>query len=550
MLKDGTRHFQQDNDNHSASVVLRNIDACLQLCRMVRTSYGPQGRCKLVVNHLEKISVTSDCAAILKDMEIEHPAAQLIKYAAVKQQEECGDATNLVLAFAGELLYQTSVLISKMTFQPAPEILAGYRMALQICEDTLPHLVCDTTGTDILSDRVQLMKILRPVLASKQYGSQDGLAALVADACLSVRSSDDGPNPNANTTIQPESIRTVKILGGSIMQSCVMTGFVAQRGVETVTQCAMDAKIAVFACAFEASSTEAKGTVLMKTADDLKNYNRSEERKLQEIVESMASVGITVVVTGGNVSDMALHFLDRSNMMCVKLGSKWELRRLCQAIGATALVRLGPPMPEEMGHANVNVQVIGGKTVTVFDSKSESKLATIVLRASTMSVLNDVERAVDDGVQAVAQAGKDGRLVYGGGACEMALSVTLQQEAAKVSGLEQYAIEAFGKALQVIPRTLAENAGWDAARVVADMQAAHSTTGHFSPNGGGIVCDVGVNVEHDNDRMGGTTGMKAKGVVDLLATKLSALRLAVDAAVTILKVDQIIMSKPSGGPKM
>jgi T-complex protein 1 subunit theta len=540
MLKAGTKHFSQEDDHgYAGSVVLRNIEACLQLSRMLSTSLGPQGRCKLVVNHLGKLSVTSDCASILKDVEVEHPAAQLLASACAKQEEQCGDNTNLVLAVAGELLWQTAKLIGKMTWQPAPEILAGYKRALQLCtEQYLPAQVISQVLD--LTDRESLLTILRPVLASKQYGSEGTLAPLVADACLSVMTQDE---TTGQIKLSVAAVRTVKILGASVSQSALVQGYVSLRGIETVCQAAQDCKIAVFACGFEASSTEAKGTVLMKTADDLLNYNKTEESKMEEIVAGIAACGVKVVVTGGNVSDMALHFLDRQQMILVRLGSKWELRRLCQAVGATALVRLGPPTPDEMGHcSSIEQREMSGKPVTVFtnNAKDDSKLATIVLRASTSTVLADLERAVDDGVQAVAQAVKDGRLVYGGGAVEMALSTALQQEAAKTPGLEQYAIHAFGKALEVIPRTLAENAGSDATKVLADMQAAHASVG-----ADGVVCNVGVDIE----RMNGTANMQDKAVFDLLSTKLSALTLAVDAVVTILKIDQIIMSKPSGGPK-
>ncbi len=535
MLKEGTRHFSQEDDPTNSSVVLRNISACLELSRMLSTSLGPQGRCKLVVNHLEKIMVTSDCAAILKEVEVEHPAAKLLASACKKQEEECGDNTNFVLAFAGELLWQTAQLIAKMTWQPAPEILAGYRRALDLCESKFfPALVCDSVND--FTQKGQLLQLLRPVLASKQYGSEGVLAPLVVDACLRVMK---------NGRVSVESVRTVKIPGASVSQSVLLDGYAAKSGVETVVTSVEKAKIAVFASGFEASSTEAKGTVLMKTADDLKNYNKSEEAKMEEIVRSIVESGVKIVVTGGNLSDMALHFLDRHQVMCLRIGSKWELRRLCQAVGATALVRLGPPTPDEMGYCDsARVQEMGGKPVTIF-TNAESKLATIVLRASTTSVLNDLERAVDDGVQAVAQAAKDGRFVYGGGAVEMALSVALQQEAEKVPGLEQYALAAFGKALEVIPRTLAENAGWDSTRVLADLQSAHASVAE------GTICDVGVDIDRLGDDQGsGTTSMKEKAIYDLLNTKMSALRQAVDATVTILKVDQIIMSKPSGGPKM
>jgi len=551
MLKAGSQHFSQEDDaGYAGSVVLRNIEACLQLSRMLSTSLGPQGRCKLVVNHLGKLSVTSDCASILKDVEVEHPAAQLLQAACQKQEEECGDNTNFVLAFAGELLWQTASLIGKMTWQPAPEILAGYKRALQLIEtEYLPRQVIrvDTAeqkkGPTVVSQRDQLLAVLQPVLASKQYGSEGTLAPLVADACLSVM-------PDNGGKFNVEAVRTVKIPGASVSQSCLVPGYVAKSPLMTVTQSATDCKIAVYACGMEASSTEAKGTVLMKNADDLLNYNATEERKMQEIIQGIADSGVRVVVTGGNVSDMALHFLDRYQMACLRVGSKWELRRLCQAVRATALVRLGPPTPDEMGHCDtVQQREMGGRICTVFTSNhsaaDQKKLATIVLRASTSTVLNDLERAVDDGVQAVAQFGRDPRLVHGGGAVEMAWSLALQEQASKTASLEQYALTAFAKALEIIPRTLAENAGHDAVRVLADLNAAHAA--FKQDTGGAVVCDVGVDIELGGAGIG---SMKEKKVVDLVATKLSALRLAVDAVIIILKIDQIIMSKKAGGPQM
>ena len=540
MLKEGSRHVQ-DESAGSASVVLRNIDACLQLCRMLQSSLGPQGRCKLVVNHLEKILVTSDCAAILKEVQIEHPTANLLAMAVKKQEEERGDNTNLVLTFAGELLWQTALLIQKMTWQTAPEILAGYQQALHLLEtEYLPAQVCDTIPNARALDKDTLMRVLIPVLQSKQYGSADILAPLVADACLMLLQDNDG----AGFSI--EAIRTVSILGASVRQSMLLPGYVAKRGLETSVTSVTDAKIAVYATGLEASSTEAKGTVVMKTAADLQAYNRSEEDKMKDIIAGIAASGVKLVVSGGNISDMALHFLDKYGLACLRVGSKWELRRLCQAVGATALVRLGTPMADEMGFAaSVKQQELGDQTVTVFEVGKASKLATIVLRASTKTVLADLERATDDGVQAVAQICKDGRLVYGGGCAEMACSTALLRKADQVPGLAQYALQAFGKALQIVPRVLAENAGYKAATVVANLQAAHA--GHDAASG---ICDAGIDIDkEDAPGTSGVTSMKEKGVVDVMATKLSALRLAVDAAVTILKIDQIIMSKPAGGPK-
>jgi T-complex protein 1 subunit theta len=526
MLKDGHEHYFDDNEG--GAVVARSIAAACELSRMLSSSLGPQGRCKLVVNHLERMIVTSDCAAILKEIEVEHPAAKLLEKAVNQQESECGDATNLCLMFAGELLNNTLDLMRTMGWKHSTDILEGYHMASQkLLNELLPNLCVVRQIGHPAKDKEGLKMVLKPVLGSKQHGTEGVLSDLVAQACQIVL--------KEGFVLQPESIRTVKILGGNLSQSVCIKGFVAQRGVETVITSAQNAKIAVYASGIEASSTEAKGTVLMKNADDLKNYNRTEEAKMDEIIQGIAQSGVKVVVSGGSISDMALHFIEKYKLVCLRIGSKWELRRMCQATGATALVRLGAPTPDEMGSANVTQKSVGGRTVTVFENDAESKIATLVLRASTSSVLNDLERAVEDGVHAVQMACKDGRLVYGGGAAEMECAVQLDQFADQHPGLEQYAIRAFAKSLECVARTLADNAGFDALQVVADLRAAHVT---------GKI-DMGVDIA----KAPGITSMKDNEIYDLARVKSSALKLAVEAATTVLKVDQIIMSKKAGGPK-
>lgn len=508
---------------------LRNVEACREISTITRTSLGPNGMNKLVVNHLGRIIVTSDCATIVKELEIEHPAAKMLQLAAEAQDFECGDGTNLVVSFAGELLAQTEDLF-RMGLHPS-DVVAGFSKAGEkLMRDFLPPLAACVPAVADGRSREELVRAVRPVLAAKHLGSEDVLAPLVAEACL-------GAMPSAGAaSFSVDSVRVAKILGGDITQSHVVHGFVALRGLETTLTSALDAKVAVFGCGMEASATEAKGTVLMKNADDLKNYNKSEEKKMEEIVKGIADAGIKVCVCGGTVSEMALHFIERYGMLCLRIGSKWELRRLCVATGATALVRLGPPTPDEMGHCDsVRQREVGGRPVTVFSQSEGSKtgkLSTIVLRASTSSVLADLERAIDDGVHAARTACKDGKLVPGAGAAEMELSLKVEAFADTCPGLDQYAIRAFGRALTVVPRTLAENAGLDQGAVLAALGAAHA--------GGKVRAGVAI------DQMGvvGATGVcEETEVLDLYSTKASALKLAIDSALTVLRVDQIIMSK-------
>lgn len=537
MLKDGHTSLEGLD-----AATLRNISASKELSRIVQTSLGPNGMNKLVVNHLERIIVTSDCATIVSELEIEHPAAKMLSLASKMQDDECGDGTNLTVSFAGGLLSATEELLRSGLH--TSEIIAGYKSAGDKLAEILPTLVTKSVelGSDDGKNEEMLVQGIKPVLSAKHFGCDEVLAPLIAKACLATASSN-----GKRTVVNPEAVRVAKIMGGRMEQSQVIHGFVTLRNVETTsTTSATDAKITVFGCGIEASGTEAKGTVLMKNADDLKGYNKSEEVKMEEVIKSIADTGTKVIVCGGTVSEMALHFIERYKMVLVRIQSKWELRRLCSAVNASALVRLGPATPDEMGFCDeVKVEEIGGRPVTIFrQTKSKAdgcRLATILLRASTTNVLADLERAVDDGVHACKQICRDGRLVPGAGATEMELAVQIRNYADSCPGLDQYAIRAFAKSLEFVPKTLAENAGLDAGHVLAGLSAAHA---NGQPG-------AGVDIEGGLD---GTSGNKSgilveNPIYDIMNTKLSAFRLAIDAALTVLKVDQIIMSKPARGGK-
>lgn len=328
-----------------------------------------------------------------------------------------------------------------------------------------------------------------------------------------------------------------KMIGGTLTDSTIVKGVVVQRDVEGSVKRVERAKIAVFGCSIEASSGETRGAVVIKTAEELKNYNRSEETMMEESIKAVAAVGTKVIVAGGSVSEIAMHYIEKYGMMVVKIMSKFELRRLCKAVNATALVRVGAPLPEELGYADVvAVQELSSKYVTVFQQHDDdSAVATIVLRGATMNLLDDIERAVDDAVNTARVLCKDGRMVGGAGAAEIELAHRIGEFGAATPGLEQYGIKKFGEALEVVPRILAENSGKVPTDVISALYAAHAAGKK----------EAGVDVDGETP----TKDVLAAGILDALATKSSALRLAAEAALTVLRVDQIIMSKQAGGPK-
>jgi len=244
---------------------------------------------------------------------------------------------------------------------------------------------------------------------------------------------------------------------------------------------------------------------------------------------------VKVVVVGGTISDICLHFLEKYKLMAVKVSSKFELKRLCKALGATALVRLGAPLPEEIGEADlVEVREIGSQKVTVFERNSKDcKLATIVLRGSTHSLLDDIERAIDDGVNAYKNLCKDGRLIPGDGAIEIELARRLKEFANTITSKDQYSVKQFGKAFEIIPRILAENAGLNGDNILAKM---------YSTNAAGKTAAIDIET-------GEIKSSEEIQIWDHLQTKAWAIKFASDAALTILRIDQIIIAKPAGGPK-
>lgn len=508
--------------------VLRNIEAAYKLSQMVCSSMGPNGMNKLVVNHLGKIIVSSDCATLVKELEVEHPAASMLSLASQMQDQEYGDATNLTVTFAGNLLKLAAELLGEGLH--TSEIVSGYKTAADYTLATLPKLVC--LNVENPRDEAALVAAVKPVLMAKQLGYEDTLAGLVAKAALAVMA------PEGPAKMKANSVRIVKLIGGNIMQSEVVNGMLLARTVEGTITKASDAKVTIFGCGLENEQAETQGTVLIRNAEDMLNYNKSEEKALEEVIAAIAKTGTSVVVSGGSVSEMALHFIEKYKMMCVRCLSKWDLRRLCNTTGATALVRMGPATPEEMGYAAAVYQKeFGAKKVTVFEQREgeDSPVATIVLRSSVVSVINDLERACDDGLACVQQLCKEPGFVPGAGATEIELAAQLRKLADETDSLDQYAIRKFGEAFEVVPRTLADNSGQDATLVMASLYEQHLD---------GKAPNVGVDIGG-----AGTCDAAAAGITDVLSTKESAVRLAVDAALTVLRVDQIIMSKKAGAGK-
>ena len=505
--------------------VLKNIEACKQISKMTSSSMGPYGLCKMIINHLGKISVTHDASTILSELEVEHPAAKLLVMASKSMQEEVGDGTNFVVTLSGELLYQAESLI-RMGLH-ASEVIEGYekagKMALEIAQKLSHASVVDVKVLD------QVIPAIRTALGSKMYGYETFLADLVSRACIN-------SCPVNPKSFNVDNIRISKLDGVSIMESTLVRGFVVARPVEGTIKHLENAKVALYSCAVDIPQTEAKGTALLENAEQLLKYSKNEEEIMKNVIESIAKTGVTCIATNSNFGDLALHYIERAGMMAVKIPSKFEMRRLGTAVSATINARLEPPTIEAMGNCDSIQQCeMSGKKVIIFkQTKDDSLLSTIIIRGATQSMLDDVERAIDDGINVYRALTRESRLVPGAGAFEMEIRKELTKYAETISSLDQYAVHKYASAFEVIPRTLATVSGFNGTDVVTQLEADHT---NGKPHNG-------VSVEES-----GTIDAVRSGIVDPLHLKIWGIRLATDTVTTVLRVNYIIVAKQAGGPK-
>lgn len=410
------------------------------------------------------------------------------------------------------------------------EIIEGYEMAKdKIIDEILPSLATETI-TDF-HNLAEVKKGIKSCIASKQYGNEDFLSELVAKACMSVMPKTE------STSFNVDNVRVCKILGSGVTQSSVVQGMVFKKSVEGTINQVSNGKVAVYTCPVDVPTTETKGTVLIKTAAELQNFSRGEEALFEKQIADIAATGVKVIVSGGKFGDMALHYCNKYNLMAVRLQSKFDVRRICKTVNATALPKLIPPKSEEIGQCdNVYIDEIGDTSVVVFkqDAK-DTKISTIIVRGSSESIMDDIERAIDDGVNAYKALTKDGRLVAGAGASDTEIAAKIASFGETLPGMEQYGVGKFAEALLLLPQYIADNAGIS-IEIVHHLMAAHQEG------------NAGAGIDIESETLKVLNALESK-IFDLYLVKLWGIKYAVNAAITVLQVDLIIWAKAAGGPK-
>jgi len=495
-----------------------NIAAARAVADAVRTTLGPKGMDKMLVDSIGDIVITNDGVTILDEMEIEHPAAKMMVEVAKTQNEEVGDGTTTAVVIAGELLRKAGELLEQ-DIHPTV-IIRGYNLARDKTLEILEKMAKPVS----IKDTETLKKIAMTSMSGKSgYGYSEKLAEMVVEAIKLIAEEENG-----KVIVDTDNIKREKKHGGSSSDTELVKGIVIDKEVvhPGMPKRVKDAKIALIDTALEVKETETDAQIQITDPSKLQEFIEQEERMLKEMVEKIAKTGANVVFCQKGIDDIAQHFLAKKGILAARRVKKSDMEKLAKATGARIVTNLDDLKPSDLGYAKLveEKKVADEEMIFVRDCKNP-KSVTILVRGGTEHVVDEVDRAIEDAVGAVASAIELGKIVPGGGAPEAEAARELRKFAEGFSGREQLAINAFADALEIIPRSLAENGGMDPIDTLVQVRAEHEK--------GNVA--VGVNVLEGN-----VADMLELGVIEPLKVKTQAIKSACDAAEMILRIDDVI----------
>ncbi|WP_339105806.1 thermosome subunit alpha [Haloterrigena salinisoli] len=491
-----------------------NIQAGKAVAESVRTTLGPKGMDKMLVDSTGNVIVTNDGVTLLSEMEIDHPAADMIVEVAETQEDEVGDGTTSAVVIAGELLSQAEELLDQDIH--ATTLAQGYRQAAEEATEALEEVAIDVEEDDD--------EILEQIAATAMTGkgaesARDLLSRLVVEAVQAV-ADDEG--------VDTDNIKVEKVVGGSIEESELVEGVIIdkERVSENMPYFAEDADVAIVDGDLEIKETEIDAEVNVTDPDQLEQFLEQEEQQLKEMAEKVSDAGADVVFVDGGIDDMAQHYLAQEGIIAVRRVKASDQNQLARATGATPVSSVDDLSEDDLGFAgSVAQKEIAGDQRIFVEDVDDAKAVTLILRGGTDHVIDEVDRAIEDSLGVVRTTLEDGKVVAGGGAPEVDLSLSLRDYADSVGGREQLAVEAFADALEVIPRTLAENAGLDPIDSLVELRADH---------------DAGDTSSGLDAYTGDTIDMAEEGVYEPLRVKTQAIESATEAAVMLLRIDDVI----------
>ncbi len=505
-----------------------NILAGRIVAETVKTTLGPRGMDKMLVDSLGDVIITNDGATILKEMDIAHPAAKMIVEVAKTQDDEVGDGTTTAVVIAGELLKKAEGLLDQNVH---PTVIAsGYKIAAEESEAILKKLATEVN----IGDEEMLIKVANTAMTGKgAEKAKDTLGKLAVEAVRQVVEKNNG-----SWEVDIENIKVEKKIGGSVEDSKLIKGIIVdkERVHSGMPERVTNAKIALIATAMEVKETETDAEIRITDPDMLQKFIEQEENMLKGMVTKVKSVGANVVICQKGIDDLAQHYLAKENILAVRRAKKSDMKALARATGARIATKIEDLEEKDLGNAGlVEERRIAGDSMIFVEGCKDPKSVSLLLRGGTEHFIDSVERALDDAIGVVASVIEDGTIVAGGGAVDMEIVKKLSEVADKYSGREQLAIKAFAESLEIIPRTLAENAGLDPIDLLVELRSKHE----------GGETNMGLDVFE-----GKSVDMFNEGIIEPLRIKQQAIKSASEAAIMILRIDDVIAASNLGGGGM
>ncbi|MBU3905292.1 MAG: TCP-1/cpn60 chaperonin family protein [Nanoarchaeota archaeon] len=498
-----------------------NIAAAKAVADAVRTTLGPKGMDKMIVDSMGDIIITNDGVTILEEMQIEHPAAKMLVEVAKTQDEEVGDGTTTAAIIAGELLKKAEGLLDQNIHSTV--ITKGYKYAKIKALEILNDISIDIN----VGDKENLTKIAITAMTGKSSEkASDHLANISVEAITTVSDYD------------PENIKIEKKQGGSIEDTELIMGLIIDKEVvhPGMPKSVKDAKIALIDIPLEMDKTETEARIQITSPEQLQSFLDQEDKILKGMVEKVANSNCTVLFCQKGIDDMAQHYLAKKGIMVLRRVKKSDMEKLARATGGKIAMSLNDLSESDLGFAGlVEEKKVAGEEMIFIRECKDPKAVSILIRGGTEHVVEEVERAMQDAIRGISSALEIGKIVAGGGSPEEAVSKGLLKFAQSYSGREQLAIVAFAEAMEIIPRTLAENAGLDPIDMLVQLRSAH---------------DEGKSTYGIDVYTGKIVDMLEKGVIEPLKIKTQAIKSAGEVAEMILRIDDIIAGGSSKQPQM
>jgi len=522
ILKEGTTRSRGKEAQRN------NIMAARVIGEVLKTTLGPRGMDKMLIDSLGDITITNDGAAILKEIDVEHPAAKMMVEIAKTQDDMVGDGTTSAVVLASELLRKAEELLDQNIH---PTILvSGYRKASVKAIEAIGKMAVPLD----VNDRKTLLKVALTSMSSKAVGSaKDHLAEISVDAVSQI-----SEKRGDKTIADIDNIQLVKKTGKSLLETQLIQGIIIDKEVVSpgMPKVKENAKIALLDSALEIEKTEITAEIRIKDPSQMKAFLDQETDMMQDMVTKIKASGADVIFCQKGIDDMVQHFLSKAGIMAARRVKESDMEKLARATGGRIVSDLDDLKKADLGLAgHVEERKIGDDKMIFVEKCKDPHSVAILIRAGLERMVDEAERAMTDSLSVVSDVLENNKIVAGGGAVEIEIAKELRKYATKVGGREQLAVEAFADAVEVIPRTLAENAGLEPIDILAELRQVHDKeSGKY----------MGINVF-----TGKLQDCIANGVIEPIVVKEQAIKSAAESATMILRIDDVITSKaPKGGP--